>query len=280
MVNTKQIVVIAGVVLLMVVIFLQPVKSLIKEEEGGVQSTEAASSTDQFSLESVSEISKQGLSANLTKGIADLETEIKSASDAEKLPLYKKLATQWLDVNKSMPAAYVYEEIAKEESNLENWLKAGDLFTDSYQHLTTDTVMTPVLLEHAKNAYDEALKFDEKNIDARTGLGTALVNGPAPMAGITMLLDVVKENPDHLKANYNLGLFSMRSKQFDKAVDRFKTVIKQTPNNAEVWFYLATSYENIGLKRDAVNAFEKSKELAADPSLTQFIDRKVEELSK
>src|SRR5690606_35046235 len=206
MINTKQIVVIAGVVLLMVVIFLQPVKSLIKEDES-VQDTESTAS-DQFSLESVSEIAKQGLSANLTKGIADLEAELKAAPDAEKLPLYKELAQQWLDVNKPMPAAYIYEEIAQQESTLENWLKAGDIYTDSYQHLT-DTIMAPVLTEHAKNAYEQALKFDENNISARTGLGTALVNGPAPMAGITMLLDVVKEAPNDLKANYNLGLFSM-----------------------------------------------------------------------
>lgn len=277
MINTKQIIAIAGVVLLMVVLFLQPVKSLIKEDES-VQETESTS-TDQFSLESVSEIAKQGLSANLAKGIADLEAEVKAAPEAEKPALYKKLAQQWLDVNKSMPAAYIYEEIAQNESNFENWLKAGDVYTDSYQHLT-DTVMAPLLTERAKNAYEQALKFDESNINARTGLGTALVNGPAPMAGITMLLDVVKEAPNDLKANYNLGLFSMRSRQFDKAVDRFNTVIKQTPNNAEVWFYLATSYENIGLKRDAVSAFQKSKELAADPSLTQFIDRKIDELSK
>ena len=277
MINTKQIIVIAGVVLLMVVLFLQPVKSLINEDES-VQETESTS-TDQFSLESVSEIAKQGLSANLAKGIADLEAEVKAAPEAEKPALYKKLAQQWLDVNKSMPAAYIYEEIAQNESNFENWLKAGDVYTDSYQHLT-DTVMAPLLTERAKNAYEQALKFDESNINARTGLGTALVNGPAPMAGITMLLDVVKEAPNDLKANYNLGLFSMRSRQFDKAVDRFNTVIKQTPNNAEVWFYLATSYENIGLKRDAVSAFQKSKELAADPSLTQFIDRKIDELSK
>jgi uncharacterized protein HemY len=71
----------------------------------------------------------------------------------------------------------------------------------------------------------------------------------------------------------------MQSRQFDKAVDRFKTVVEQEPS-AEAWFYLATSYENIGLNREAIQAFEKSKQLAADPSLSQFIDRKVEELSK
>jgi len=279
MINKNQIIVIAGVVLLMGYILAQPVKSLTKEDPAATESAGASAITDQFSLESVSQIAKQGLNANLAKEITDLETQLNAASDADKLPLYKELAQRWLDVNQPMPVAFIYEEIAQEEPSLENWVKAGDYFTDSYQHLT-DTVMAPALTERAKKAYESALAIDDKGLDARTGLGTALVNGPAPMAGITMLLEVVEEDPDNLKANYNLGLFSMRSRQFDKAVDRFNTVLEQTPNNAEVWFYLATSYENIGLKADAINAFQKSKELAADPSLTQFIDRKVEELSK
>lgn len=279
MINTKQIIVIAGVVVLMGVILLQPVKSLTKEEPAATEGAMASTTTDQFSLESVSLIAKQSLSANLAKEITDLEAKLNAAPDADKLPLYKELAQHWLDVNQPMPVAFIYEEIAEEEPSLENWVKTGDLFTDSYQHLS-DTVMAPAFTERAKKAYESALAIDDKNLDARTGLGTALVNGPAPMAGITMLLDVVKEDPANLKANYNLGLFSMKSRQFDKAVERFNTVLEQTPNDAEVWFYLATSYENIGLKADAINAFQKSKELAADPSLTQFIDRKVEELSK
>src|SRR5690554_6310249 len=278
MINKTQIIVIAGVVVLMGIILVQPVRSLTKEEAVTTESAESSVS-DQFSLESVSQIAKQSINANLAKEITDLETELNAASDADKLPLYKELAQRWLDVNQPMPVAYIYEEIAQKEPSLENWVKTGDLFTDSYQHLT-DTVMGPVLTERAKKAYELALSIDDKNLDARTGLGTALVNGPAPMAGITMLLEVVEEDPENLKANYNLGLFSMKSRQFDKAVERFNTVLEQTPNNAEVWFYLATSYENIGLKADAINAFQKSKELAADPSLTQFIDRKVEELSK
>jgi tetratricopeptide (TPR) repeat protein len=276
MINKTQLLVIAGVVVLMGIIFVQPVRSLTKEESVTSESAEA-SVADQFSLESVSQIAKQSINANLAKEITDLETALDAASEADKLPLYKELAQRWLDVNQPMPVAYIYEEIAQKEPSLENWVKTGDLFTDSYQHLT-DTVMGPVLTERAKKAYELALSIDDKNLDARTGLGTALVNGPAPMAGITMLLEVVEEDPENLKANYNLGLFSMKSRQFDKAVDRFNTVLAQTPNNAEVWFYLATSYENIGLKADAINAFLKSKDLAADPSLTQFIDRKVEEL--
>ncbi|ULT28534.1 hypothetical protein KUH03_19585 [Sphingobacterium sp. E70] len=53
-------------------------------------------------------------------------------------------------------------------------------------------------------------------------------------------------------------MFSLQSRQFDKAIERFKTVIDQKPD-AESYFYLATGYENIGMKKEAVTAFQKVK---------------------
>src|SRR5690606_6228280 len=277
MLNTKQIILIAGVIVLMIILYLQPLKSLVKEEDAAAGVETMAPSND-FTLENVSEVAKQGLNTNLQKDITDLETSLKEASEDEKLPLLKQLAEKWDDVNKLSPHAYALEEIAKREPTFENWLKTGNVFSEAFSNLQ-DTVMVPVLTQHAIKAYETALELDGTSLDAKTGLGSAYVNGPNPMQGITLLLEVVEEDPNNVKANFNLGLFSMQSRQFDKAVDRFKTVVDKDPS-AEAWFYLATSYENIGLKNEAIDAFQKSKQLAADPSLSQFIDRKVEELSK
>ena len=276
MLNTKQIILIAGVIILMIVLYLQPLKSLVKEEDAPTAAV-AASPSNTFTLENISEIAKQGLNPNLEKDISDLEALIAQTPEEEKLPLLKQLADKWHDVNKSSPQAYVLEEIANKESTFENWLKTGDAFSEAYSNLQ-DTVMVPVLTQRAIHAYEVALSLNENSLEAKTGLGSAFVTGSNPMQGITMLLEVVKEDPKNSKANFNLGLFSMQSRQFDKAVDRFKTVVEEAPS-AEAWFYLATSYENIGLKKEAINAYEKSKQLAADPSLSQFIDRKIDELS-
>ncbi len=276
MLNTKQIILIAGVIILMIVLYLQPLKSLVKEEDAPTAAV-AASPSNTFTLENISEIAKQGLNPNLEKDISDLEALIAQTPEEEKLPLLKQLADKWHDVNKSSPQAYVLEEIANKESTFENWLKTGDAFSEAYSNLQ-DTVMVPVLTQRAIHAYEVALSLNENSLEAKTGLGSAFVTGANPMQGITMLLEVVKEDPKNSKANFNLGLFSMQSRQFDKAVDRFKTVVEEAPS-AEAWFYLATSYENIGLKKEAINAYEKSKQLAADPSLSQFIDRKIDELS-
>jgi len=139
--------------------------------------------------------------------------------------------------------------------------------------------MQPALVQKAIQAYQQADKLQPNTPEVKTGLGIAYVTGtPNPMQGIQLLLDVVKNDPKNLKANLNLGLFSMKSGQYEKAVDRFKTVIAQAPS-AEAWFYLASSYENMGMKSDAIGAYLKTKEIAADPNMSQFVDRKVNELS-
>lgn len=276
MLNKKQVVVIGAVVILMAGLLSLDIKGLVKPEEKAGNSNAQTAAAPAVTLESVSLSARQELNANLANQVAELEKSLKNASGAEKLALQKKLAQSWDDVNKTAPAGFYYELIASEENNYQNWLKAGDRFTEAYQN-TQDTLIQPALVQKAMSAYQNALKLDEKSLDAKTGLGVAIVNGSNPMEGIQLLLAVVKEDPNNLKANLNLGLFSMKSGQFDKAVSRFKTVIAQKPE-PEAWFYLAYSYENIGMKEEAAMAYLKCKELAADPSLGQFIDRKIKEL--
>lgn len=276
MLNKKQVVVIGAVVILMAGLLSLDIKGLVKPEEEAATSSAQTATAPAVTLESVSLSGRQELNANLANQVAELEKSLKNASGTEKLALQKKLAQSWDDVNKAAPAGFYYELIASEENTYGNWLKAGDRFTEAYQN-TQDTLIQPALVQRAMSAYQHALQLNEKSLDAKTGLGVAIVNGSNPMEGIQLLLAVVKEEPNNLKANLNLGLFSMKSGQFDKAVSRFKTVIAQKPD-PEAWFYLASSYENIGMKEEAAVAYLKCKELAADPSLGQFIDRKIKEL--
>jgi tetratricopeptide (TPR) repeat protein len=282
MLKKQQILVIGSVVILMAVLLSLNIKGLVKpnEEQGAENqqpSTETSAAT--YTLEQASEAARLDLNASLAQQIKELEASHKSSSGEEKLEVEKKLAQNWDDVNKPAPAAYYYEMIAEKEGNFDNWLKAGDRFTDAYQN-TQDSLIQPALMQKATAAYQKAVELDKNSLDARTGLGVAYVNGSGnPMEGIQLLLAVVKEDPKNIKANMNLGLFSMKSGQFDKAVDRFKTVVAQKPD-PEAWFYLASTYENLGMVDDAITAYLKCKELAADPSLGQFVDRKIKELKK
>lgn len=274
--KTKQIVVITAIVVVMGLLLTQPIKGLVNEDKVAAS---AGSTASQLTLENVSAQAKQGLNPGIIQEISSIESQLADASGAEKIDLLKQLATKWDDVNEPAPEGFAYEELAKIDPQFEYWLKAGDAYREAYTNLQ-DTTAVRELTDHAMKAYQKALELDANNLEAKTGLGSAYVTGTNnPMAGISLLREVVEADPNHIGANKSLGLFSMQSRQFDRAIDRFKTVVSLQPD-AESYFYLATSYENIGMKREAIQAFEKSRDLAADPTLTQFINRKIDELSK
>lgn len=276
--NTKQIMVIVIVVVLMGGLLARPIKGLVDENKGASESA-SATSTSAFNLQSVSEMTKQSINTSLAQEITALEERLTEASGDEKLGLLEQLAQKWDDLAKFAPQGFIYEEMAEISPKFEYWLKAGDAYRAAYTNLQ-DTTMSAELNRRAIWSYEQATQLDENNLDAKTGLGAAMVTGTAnPMAGIALLQEVVTKDPKNIQANKTLGLFSLQSRQFDKAIERFNTVVELSPD-AESYFYLATGYENIGLKNEAIAAFQKSKELASDPTLSQFIDRRVEELSK
>ncbi|MCT1530700.1 hypothetical protein M3B46_06830 [Sphingobacterium daejeonense] len=282
--NTKQIqiIVLAAVVLVIGFLLFKPVKGLVNEDEktaAAATSSQGAAAAAQFNLSSVSEAAKKGLNPAIVNEISDLEAKANKADGAEKVKIYQQIADKWNDVEKSVPQAYLYEEMAKLEPKFEYWLKSGDNFRKGYTNLQDTTLATALNLK-AIEVYQKAVDLNGASLDAKTGLGAAMVTGTNnPMAGIAILREVVQADPKNLEANKTLGLFSLQSRQFDRAIDRFKIVIEQKPD-AESYFYLATGYENIGMKNEAIAAFQKSKEMAADPSLSQFIDRRIQELSK
>jgi tetratricopeptide (TPR) repeat protein len=282
MLSRKQIIVVGSVAVLLGLMLSLDIQGLVKPGEGegtpAAAAAPAASTVKAISLDEVSLTAKEGLNASLKTQISDLEAQLKSASEDEKLDLFKKLAQQWDDVNLATPSSLYYEMIAEKIPDFDSWLKAGDKFTDAYQQ-SMDTLIQPALVQKAISSYQKADKIKPNTLEVKTGLGIAYVTGtPNPMQGITLLLDVVKQDPKNLKANLNLGLFSMKSGQFDKAVERFKTVIAIAPS-AEAWFYLASSYESMDKKAEAIAAYLKTKEVAADPNMSQFVDRKINELS-
>lgn len=273
----NQLIVVTTVLVIMGILLVQPIKGLINEQE---ETAEAGASGTMVSFLSESQRAKQGLNPSIIQEITELEAELANTESEEaKIGLLEQLAEKWDSVERHSPVGFSYEELARMTNLPEHWLSAGNAFRAAYNAVQDTSISNP-LTANAIHAYQQVLDQDPENLDAKAGLGAAYVGGsPNPMAGITLLQEVVKANPKHLDANKSLGLFSMQSRQFDKAIERFLTVVELSPD-AESYFYLATSYENIGLKKEAIAAFEKSKQLAADPTLNQFIDRKIEELSK
>jgi tetratricopeptide (TPR) repeat protein len=278
--NRKQIVVIVAVVAVMGYLYSLPVKGLVKPKtetanSGVAGEDEGVHQAANVTVATVSEAAKAAIGPGLSAKINNLEAELTKADD--KLSLHKQLAASWDDVNQPAPAAFYYQEVARKDNKPESWLKAGNRFNEAYK-LTQDTSAQPVFTLNAVEAFENALKLKPNSLEAKTGLGVAYVNGGAtPMQGIGLLREVVAQDPDNINANLNLGLFSMKSGQFEKAVDRFKTVLKQKPD-FETYFYLAESYKQLGRKNEAIAAYQKCKELMPDPVFGQRIDEYIKEL--
>jgi tetratricopeptide (TPR) repeat protein len=282
-IRTKQIVIIGAVVLLIAFLFTRDIAGLVKPKEDTTSAPAtgemAPVAAKEIDLEEVSRTGKNLINTSLANEIKNLENTYKGASEDKKLPLAKNLAQKWDDVEQPIPSALYLEIIANKEKSLTNWLNAGARYMKAFD-LTRDSVMQPALLQKAHMSYTNAFAIDSTSAAAKTGLGITIVNGMGmPMKGIAMLMEVVKEDPTNLEANMSLGTFAIKSGQFDKAIIRFNEIIAQKPT-PDAYFYLATAYENLGKKKEAIDAYLNSKKLAANPTLSKFIDKRVEELSK
>ncbi len=116
-------------------------------------------------------------------------------------------------------------------------------------------------------------------IKIRTAEAVALVNGQDPMRGIMALRDILQDDPDNVEAHWHLGLFSVQSGQYDKALDRFKKVVELAGDDVpDAWFYLGRTYATLDSLPQAIESFEKYRTLAEDTIIINGVDSFLVEL--
>lgn len=281
-IRSKQTLLIVATVLLIGFLFSRDIKGLAKSAETSAQeaaSTAPTMPTSALNIEDVSAVAKNLVSVATSKEITLLERDYQTANEAGKLTLAKRLSDKWDDVEQAVPSAMYAEVVANSESTLNNWLTAGTRFLKAFDNSQQDSLIQPVMLQKANTAFKNAMAKDSTNNEAKTGLGITIVNGMgAPMEGIALLREVVAKDPKNFKANMNLGMFAIKSGQFDKAIIRFNDIIANIKATPDAYFFLATAHENLGQNKEAIDAYLNSKKLAANPTLSKFIDTKVAEL--
>ncbi|HEY9561691.1 MAG TPA: tetratricopeptide repeat protein [Anseongella sp.] len=270
MLSGKQIGVIASVVVLVVALYLLPVKGLVAPESETSGEAGAGAVTEAvFSRADLVAAAKQNIKPSLLVDLESLEKELEANPDDT--VVLKKVASQWEGLNVTSVSGLYYLELAEKHSTAENWLKAGNMLRDGYR-AANDTLQRSFLANKALTAYQSAVDLDPENLDAQTGLGTVTVEGGgAPMKGIQILLGVVEKDPENAAANLALGKFSMQSGQYEKARDRFLTVVNKKPGG-EVYFYLGEAYRQLGDKKKAIEAYETTKRYIVDQRFSTMVD--------
>ena len=279
----KQVIIIVAMLMLVGFLFTREIKGLVepKQETQEMPAAEESKTAPELNLLEVSNTAKNLISNASTKEISIIESDYLKASGIEKTKKAAVLAQKWNDLEQSIPSAMYLDIVATSEPSSTNWLAAGDRYLKAFDNTPEDNEIRNTLLQKANVSFKNSLALDSSLTDAKTGLGVTIVNGAgAPMEGIALLMDVVKKDPKNLKANMNLGLFAIKSGQFDKAIIRFNDVIKNIGATPEAYFYLATAYESLNKKNEAIDAYLNSRKLTANPSFLKFLDGKIAELKK
>jgi len=114
---------------------------------------------------------------------------------------------------------------------------------------------------------------------AKTAEAVALVNGQDPMRGIMMLREILQEDSNNVEAHWQLGLFSVQSGQYDKALHRFQKVLAlDSVNFPDAWFYLGRTYATLDSNALAIAHLKKYKTLTQDTAILNGVDRFLLEL--
>jgi tetratricopeptide (TPR) repeat protein len=185
----------------------------------------------------------------------------------------QSIAEKYERLKQPILAAYYYEQLGeKQKYNKSAWLKAGSNYYDAIFTLAnpndSDQQIVAFFADKSISALSKVLSSDPGNNDAKVLLATAYINGKQEtMKGVGLLKEVEQAQPDNRKALYNLGMLSLQSGQFDKAITRFEKLTSlDGSNDVNYPFYfrfLGEAYFKSGKKEQAIASLNKYKELVA-----------------
>ena len=110
--------------------------------------------------------------------------------------------------------------------------------------------------------FEGVLRRDPDQIDAMRMLALAMMDDPARADDIEALLRRVTElAPDYVAAWNDLGDLYLKSRQWLKGADAFRTAARLEPRNAPSWAGLADALSQAGCPEPAAEAYQRTIEL-------------------
>lgn len=169
---------------------------------------------------------------------------------------FDSIAFVWDEMKLFALSAYYFEQKAAEDQSEKTYLNAAYRYFDAKKQ-AVDTSVKNLLTQKAIHAYSKVLELNPGNLNAKSDLGVLYAEGTnEPMKGITLLREVVAENPDHEMAQMNLGFLSFKSNQYEKAIERFDKVLYINPARIDMHIYKAQTYRQMNQNDKAIKELE------------------------
>ncbi len=264
--TTKAIIVLSAAVLISL-LYLAP-RKISKTGDAPAQGKSTAIA---FDFDTYVEQAKKQLQPGDIARLEKFSTSVENASA-------DSCAAIWDKVRQPGISAYYYEQKAKTDNLEKSFINAAYRNFDAFK-MAPDSVQRSYFVNKAIENYQKVIELNPKNLDAKTDLGICYAEGTSnPMQGIMMLRDVVKEDPNHENAQLNLGFLSIKSAQYDKAIERFNTVLKINPLRIDAYIFLGQTYVQMGDKEKAIENLEKFKSLSSDDTMIAEVESYIKEL--
>lgn len=220
--------------------------------------------------------------ANLTpdqqKRMETLQRQFATASSAARKGAAEALITFFRSVSKYDSAARYAEVIAQLDPTERNYLRAGDQYYEAFG-FAVDEQKAAYLGQKTRDNYQKALDKNPNLLAAKANLAMTYVSTENPMQGISLLREVLQQDPTNELALFNLGMLSMRSGQYARAVDRFRQILVNNPGNTKAQFYLGVSLAETGQKAEALKMLKQVKAVEKDPQILAAVRELEEQLN-
>jgi Flp pilus assembly protein TadD len=136
-------------------------------------------------------------------------------------------------------------------------------------------------LEEAATAHNHSQEPASAKVDAE--IDSILVKMRAqempPMQAVLAIRAIADAHPKNVKANFTLGLMSIQTAQFEKAVARFDAVLKVDAQNAEALRLRAQSKLGLGDTTAAREDYLKALELAPSEEMKASVKNTLQQIS-
>ncbi len=260
-VTKKQIAVIAGSIVLIVLLLLANTQ-LPKEEDAPAMSEHSGNA--EITIDVLVENAKSGLTANQKQQLEKLVEATKTLTD--KKTAFENIIIQSDSLHQPILSAYYMEQAALVSSVEKNWSEAGNRYYNATRFAKENERI--VLYKKAMDCFEKTLEINSKNVEAKISLASCYVEGSSdPMKGIGMLREVEKTDSNNVNLQLNFAFFSEKSGQWDRAIARFQKVLKIQPDFIEAYLHLADAYQQKGDKANAIESLEKYKNLVDDVTI-------------
>lgn len=206
-----------------------------------------------------------------------LLTAFLGAESAAKTKAAGPLIDFFRSVSRFDSAAYYAGQVATSEPTEVNLLRAGDLYFEAYG-FAVDDKKSANLGQSTRAFYQKALDKNPNLLLAKANMAMTYVSTETPMQGIMLLREVLQQDPTNEVALFNLGLLSMRSNQYDRAIERFRQILAVNPDSRKARFYLGVSLVEKGEKAEAQKILAEVKATEKDPQILAAVKELEERL--